>query len=624
LAVERCADGTVLLTHPGAMPPVDDHMLAPFVRWCVDAPDRVWVAERNTASLRAAIGGAAIHRGSDRAGGSPRAFSPRDDGSAWTTLTYAEGWAQVQAVAQGLMNLGLKRGGCLMILAPNSVDHAVASYAALATGAAICPVTPQYGLHAAGFGKLRAAFDTIRPTAVLVADGDVYGAALAALLLGDTPVIALHNPQAGQVAFADVTAMPTPAMVAAMAAIQPSDPAKYLLTSGSTGVPKVVINTHRNLCFNVAQIRSVFADDDPHTMLSALPWSHSLGANAVLHMLLYQGGSLYIDGGQPTPQRFGQTVENLKLISPTYHIAVPAAYGLLATELERDADLAASFFKNMRILQYGGAALGQDIFERIQKVAIKTCGARITFAAGYGATETAPTVSNIHWHNDVMGLIGLPVPGEVVKLVPFGDKLEIRVKGDQVTPGYLHDPVRTREAFDAEGFYKLGDAVAFADPHDPEAGLRFDGRLAEEFKLDTGTWVSAGTVRTALLSAIDGAAQDAVICGEGQAAIGVLIFLNVPYCQRLAGDALPMDRLADHPAVIDAITTGLARYNAGKPQSARVARAVILHSAPDAAVGEITDKGYINQACARAHRAVDVAKLFAPAPVSGVIVAHVA
>ncbi len=587
LEVTHREDGAILLRHPGALPPVDAQMCAPFLRWATAAPDRVWVAERN-----------------------PHSNPPhKGEGDAWRTLTYADGWARVQAVAQGLINHGLQPRDVVMIIAPNSIDHAVLTYAVLAAGGAVNPVTPQYAASPAGHGKLAYAHDLIRPKFVAVADGAAHAPVLAAM--GDVgSVIAFDHPQVGQVAFADLAAPLTDAVAQRMAMIEAGWTAKILLTSGSTGTPKAVINTHRNLCFNAAQIRAVFADDDPHVMVNALPWSHSLGANAMLHMLLYQGGSLYIDAGQPTPQRFDLTLDNLKRISPTYHIAVPAAYGLLATALERDAALAQRFFARLRILQYGGAALGQDIYARIQKVAVDTCGARITFAAGYGATETAPTVSNIHWPNDVMGLIGLPVPGEVVKLVPFGDKLEIRVRGDQVTPGYLNDPVRTAEAFDDEGFYKLGDAVKFADPDDPQAGLMFDGRLAEEFKLDTGTWVSAGTVRSGLVAAMDGVVSDAVICGEGQAQIGALLFLNSPYGQRLTGRDLPLADLATHPAVMAAVAAGLARYNDGKPQSARVARIVILPDAPDAAAGEITDKGYINQATARALRAADVARLF--------------
>jgi feruloyl-CoA synthase len=489
----------------------------------------------------------------------------------------------------------------LLILARNGVEHALIKYAAMSQGMPAGPVSPQYGLPGADLARLAYAVEVLKPACVFTEDAALFGDALAADFLAGLPVIAAKNARPGDVAFADLLkASP----VAASA--RPDDHAKYLLTSGSTGRPKAVICRHRNISTNAAQVASCFDDPDPPVIVNAAPWSHSLGANAILHMSTHRGGTVYIDAGQPVSGRFAETVRNLKDISPTYHNMVPAGWMLFAGELERDEALARRFFARVRVLQYGGANLSQEFCDRIQAVAVATVGEKISFASGYGATETGPTAANVHWTNDRMGLMGLPIPGTAVKLAPDGDKLEFRVKGPQVTSGYLGLPEASAAAFDEEGFYRLGDAARFADPDDPTQGLVYDGRLSENFKLASGTFVGVGDLRIAAVGAVGDAVSDAVVCGEGYDQVGLLFY---PKPGHTPGE------------IVEAVRAGLTRLNANaRSAGGRVARALVLESAPDANAGEITDKGYIAQALARSLRAEAVERLFAEPADADVIV----
>ncbi|OYX04162.1 MAG: feruloyl-CoA synthase [Caulobacter vibrioides] len=575
LEVERQGE-TLILRNPMPYSDAVRTTTAPLARWAAEAPDRVWLAERS--------------------------------GEGWRTVTYADAKAQVEALAGGLQGLGLRRGQPLLILARNGIDHALIGYAAMSLGAPAAPVSPQYGLKGADLTRLQHAVERLKPAAVYADDAEAFGDALAAPFLAGLPVVVSRHARPDDVAFETLLVSPPLAPQA-----QPEDVAKLLLTSGSTGKPKAVVCTHANIALNAAQIEACYADPEPPVLVNSAPWSHSLGANAILHMVLHRGGTLYIDAGQPAPGRFGETVRNLSEVATTYHNMVPAGWAMFVGELERDDALAARFFEKVRVLQYGGASMAQSILDRVQAVAVKTVGERITFAAGYGATETGPTACNIHWLNARSGMVGLPTPGTAVKLVPAGDggKFEIRVKGPQVSPGYLDQPEATAQAFDEDGFYRLGDAARLADPEDPAAGLVFDGRLVENFKLASGTFVAAGALRVAAVSAIGGVVSDAVVCGEGQEGVGLMLFL----------DAKAAERLGSAEAVRAAIVEGLSRMNAAaKGGGGRIARALILDGAPDAASGELTDKGYINQALARDRRPKELARLFAEAPDEGVMV----
>ena len=575
LTVDRRADGTLILFNPTAISPVYDTALGPLDHWGAATPDNLWLAERS--------------------------------GEGWQGVTYGEALQRVRALAGGLASLGIARPRPMLILARNSVDHALIAFAAMSLGVPIAAVSPQYGLAGADLTRLAHAVEVLQPGSIYTDDAAVFAGALEADFLAGLPVIAGRNARPGDAAFEDLLKATPQTSIAA-----PDDIAKLLLTSGSTGRPKAVICLHRNVSVTAAQVASCYVDPDPPVVINQAPWSHSLGANAILQMVLQRGGTHYIDAGQPVAGRFAETVRNLHEIAPTYHNMVPAGWDLLAGELEGDEALARTFFSRVRVLQYGGAALGQSTCDRIQAVARRLTGEAISFASGYGATETGPTATNVHWPNLRMGLMGLPLPGTSVKLVAdAAGKLEFRVKGPQVSPGYYNAPEATAAAFDEEGFYRLGDAARLADPDDIEQGLVFDGRLSENFKLTSGTFVIAGALRVAAVSAIGGAASDAVVCGEGQAGVGLLIFLNKPFCRTLTASDDP----AHDPAVIAAVREGLERFNAqAKGGGGRIARTLILADEAHAASGEITDKGYINQALARARRAADVARLFAQTP----------
>lgn len=559
LEVEDRGGGELVLTNPTPHATNFTTMTQALARWAGEAPGRTWIAERS--------------------------------GPGWREVSFSQAWDAVRALAGGLRELGVVGARPLLILARNGVDHALISYGAMSQGMPVAPVSPQYGLPGANLSRLAHAVEVLKPAAVYTEDAELFGEALAAPFLAGLPVIAGKNARAGDVALERLLAA-APAEPTARG----EDHAKYLLTSGSTGLPKAVICLHRGIATNAAQIAACFDDDEPPVIVNSAPWSHSLGANSILHMALHRGGSVHIDAGQPVAGRFGATVENLKLVSPTYHNMVPAGWMLLAGELERDEALARMFFARVRVLQYGGASLGQDICDRIQAVAVATVGEKISFASGYGATETGPTACNVHWPNEQMGLIGLPAPGTQVKLTPAAGKLEFRVKGPQVSPGYLGRPDLSAQSFDEDGFYLLGDAARFVEAGDPQAGLAFDGRISENFKLASGTFVTVGEVRVKAVSAVGDGVTDAVVCGEGREALGLLFYPNPTW---------PREK------VEASVREGIARHNsAAQGSGGRIARALVLPTPPDPNAGEITDKGYIAQPIARTLRAGEVERLF--------------
>ncbi|MEM1086700.1 MAG: feruloyl-CoA synthase [Pseudomonadota bacterium] len=588
LSVERRGDA-VYLSNGQPLKSYPGHMLEPLKYWAEHAPGRVWIAQRDP-------------------------VDPAKDG--WEELSYGEAWARVRALAQGFLNAGAGPDAPVMILSRNTIDHAIVMYAAMLASSPVVPVTPAYALLSQDFARLNYVDQLIEPKYIYVEDGHEYQRGLDGLQVGKRLVLYSRNaPQGYESQQIDDFAQAGGNSVAdAYDALRPQTVAKYMLTSGSTGEPKAVINTHEMIAANAKMIRSVWNEDrlaevsgDVQVMCNFLPWSHTYGANAILHNLLDWGGTLYIDWGAPTPARLPEMIRNMREVAITQHTTVPAAWAALATEFERDEALAKTFFSKVISMAYGGAAMGQDIYERIQTVAVRETGKRISLSAGYGATETAPTASNVHWPNDTMGLIGLPLPGNTFKLVPNGEKQELRVKGVNVTPGYYRNEAKTAEAFDQEGYYRLGDAVRFVDPNDPDKGLAFDGRTAEEFKLANGTWVSAGKLRVQIVEAVDGALSDVVVCGLNEDDIRLLGFLNETYCQRLAGESLPLEKLTKHPDIINAVQRGIDRHNQLHPNaSARVAAIRLLETPPQADAGEITEKGYINQNKVQTLRCDDV------------------
>ncbi|MEE2879643.1 MAG: feruloyl-CoA synthase [Pseudomonadota bacterium] len=594
LEVEHRDDGSILLRNGQPLRPYPPHMLAPIAYWAAARPEQTWLAQRDP-------------------------DEPSRPG--WKTITYGEGFRQIRALAQGFLDAGASQDRPVMILSRNAIENALVMYAAMLAGSPVVPVTPAYATLSQDFARLNHIDTLTTPAIIYVEDGAEYQRGLDGMDVGDRLVLYRKNKPTGVTSqsLEEFAQAPTSAVDLAYDRLSSESVAKYMLTSGSTGEPKAVINTHGNIASMVKMIRSVWdveklekVSQGPQVMVSFLPWSHTYGANSILHSMTDWGGTLYIDWGAPTPARLPEMLRNLRDVSPTQHTTVPAAWAAIATELEQDRKLAETFFSRIMVMAYGGASMGQDIYERIQKVAIEVTGERISLSAGYGATETSPTISNVHWPSDTMGLIGLPLPGTEFKLAPVGEKMECRVRGAGITQGYYRNPEKTAEAFDEEGFYKLGDAVKFKNPDNPEEGLAFDGRIAEEFKLANGTWVSAGTVRVKAVEAVDGALSDVVVCGLNQDEIALLGFLNEAWCRRKTGRNVELDELVADDTVRGAVKDGLIRYNQQNPNAAkRVSRILLQPDMPKADAGEITEKGYINQGRVQTLRAGDVQRLYA-------------
>lgn len=598
VVVKRRADGSILIRTKNRMGEAPKNVIAPFRKWSKERPRQTWLAER-------------------------------DPDGAWQNTAYGEARVKIDRIAAALLERGLgaagKRPGPLMILSANSVEQALITYGAILAGVPAAPVSRAYALMSQDYAKLKHVHRLLEPAMIYVQDGPSYEKALTALDLEGVELI--HGGRGfaelrGEPFGALLAVDPGPAVEASYRALKYDTVCKYLFTSGSTGLPKAVINTHRMLCVNAAMSERVQIDQpDPMVQLNWLPWSHTFGANAVLNVMSARGGTLYIDGGSPLPGQIETTIRNLKEISNTFYQNVPVAYNYIAAALEDDAEMAKVFFRKIRTIAYGGATLPQDVHDRIQKVAVRTVGERIPFISGYGATETAPTIMSVYWTTDRMGLLGLPLPGVAIKLAPVGDKLEVRAKGPAITPGYYRDERLTANAFDEEGYYKLGDAAKFVDERRPELGLVFDGRVAEDFKLETGTWVSAGTLRAAVVSALKGLLQDALIAGLDRPYIGLLGWPSLEAVRALTGEKLSAEAAARDPRVLAALKEGLEEHNRNNPASStRIARALLLVEPPTIDAGELTDKGYINQAVALDRRAEDVAKLYVDPPPDGVVV----
>ncbi len=599
LDIERRADGSIILRNTNPLLPVPENLVAPIRKWAVEAPDRVWLAMR----------------------------APTKNGvlGAWDHLTYAQANARITAIAEALLARGFNQQTPLMILSGNSIEHALMTYGAILAGVPAVPVSPAYSTMSSDFDKLKYVVGLIKPKMIFMQGVAPFTRALAALDLDGIELVTVDS-SAGT-PYADLVATtPTKAVEQSYASLNHDQVAKYLFTSGSTGMPKAVIMTTGMMCVNSIMPKSMTSTDEvanPPVLLNWLPWNHCFGGNAILNNLTVAGGTLYIDGGRPVAGAFAETVQNLREIAPTAYSTVPSAYTILVEELENDDALAVTFFSKLRTLAYGGAALSQDLYDRLQKVAIRLTGERIVFSSGYGATETAPTIMNVHWETERMGLLGLPLPGIEIKLAPVGLKMEVRVRGACITKGYYKNSEKTRDAYDEEGFYRLGDGARFVDDNNPIKGLVFDGRVAEDFKLSTGTWVSAGKLRVDALNAVGGMLQDALVAGLDRAYVGILGFPNLPACRAIAGnDKLSAEEAITHPAVLERLVSGLRAHNKTNPgSSTKVARALLMVEAPSVDGGELTDKGYINQAVALGRRADLVKKLYADPPGNDVVVA---
>lgn len=545
----------------------------------------------------------------------------------WRQVTYGEAATTTRRLAAGLLEMGLGEGaGSLLVLSPNSIEHALLMLAAMRIKAMTAPLSVAYSTMSTDFKTLRHCAAKAGPKAIFVQTLAGFEPALAALAdRGATVITCDPAPHPGQVAYADLAAHAfDPQVDALQETIGPQTVAKILFTSGSTGLPKGVPQTQGAMCAQIAAQDGLRDDPDadPNRVpqsLDWMPWNHISGANVNFNGNLNAGGTLSIDDGRPMPGRFEVTMANLKEVSPDVFGSAPIAFAMLADAMEKDPELRAGFFRNMRYMGYGGATLSDDLYGRIQALAIAETGHRVPLTTMYGATETQG-ITVVHWAAERVGLIGLPLPGITLKLVPNGQKLEVRVKGATVCPGYFDDPEKTAAAFDEEGFYKLGDACRFVDEADPAKGLVFDGRVTEDFKLSSGTWVSVGTLRPAVVAACSPLVHDAVIAGLDREDIRILVWPS-PAAAQAAIAAAGGDPAAGLGALAQDIAARLRAHNQlEQGSSRRIARFAILTTAPSIDAGEITDKGYVNQRAALDFRREMVDALYATPPDPRVVI----
>jgi feruloyl-CoA synthase len=530
-------------------------------------------------------------------------LAERDAEGEWVRMTYAQVREQVGKLAQGLLDLGIGPTAPVVCLSDNSLDQALLTLATMHIGRPFATVSSAYSRLAKDYTKVATILQELAPGAVYAGDGAVYASAIRASAVSCPVILSTNAYQLdGSLSLAELMrTRETPAVMAEFAKITPETHAKYLLTSGSTGRPKIAINTHRMLCANQKQIQQSwpFLKDEKPVIVSWLPWSHTFGANHNFNLVLCNGGSFYIDEGRPVPGLMEKSVRNLREVQPNLYFNVPRGFDALIAFLEQDESFARDFFGRLRAVFYAAAALPQSTWDRLERSAQKVLGEKVWFTSAWGATESSPLLTNVHWRLDGPGCIGLPVAGTSIKFLPNGDKLEMRVKGPQVFPGYLNNPEKTAEAFDEDGYYKIGDAGLLIDPARPEKGIAFNGRVAEDFKLTTGTWVSVGTLRVRAVTALAPFAQDVVVTGHDRDEVGLLVFPTP------AAKDVPTEQLHAH------VREGLRKLKAegGGGSSQSPTRAMLLDEPPSMDAGEITDKGYINQRAVLARRADDVLSL---------------
>jgi feruloyl-CoA synthase len=572
--IERRDDGAIILTSRLPLPTWESSITAVLNARAAQHPERTLAAQR-------------------------------DSDGRWVELTYGEAQRRSSALAQAFADLGLGPEQPVMILSGNSLEHLVVSLAAYAARAPAMPISVAYSLMSSDHARIKAIAELTEPGLVFADDAGPFARALDDL--GTVQTLIARGEREDALRMADLEATAPGKLT------EPTedDVAKLLFTSGSTGVPKGVINTHRMLCANQAQVQVVwpFLAEEPPVLIDWLPWSHTFGGNHNLNLVLFNGGTIYIDDGKPAPPLFPRTVAALTDHASTLYFNVPAGYALLAPALENDADLAERFFSRLKFMFYAAAALPDALAARLRELARKHADHEVPLTSSWGTTETSPAATSAHWPGSPTGCIGVPLPGTTIKLAPVAGKLEIRVKGPNVTPGYYRRPDLTDALFDEERFYRSGDAVKLLDEQDPNRGMMFDGRIAENFKLLTGTWVAVGALRTALLSAA-GILTDAVICGQDAEYVSAMAWVNQAEARKRLGgddDVSPGDpRLRDH------LAQALTMLNRGSGSAARIERLLLLQTPPSLDAGEITDKGYLNQRRCLECRAADVARLYAP------------
>ncbi len=593
IEVVRKPDGTVYLSSRHPLGPMHCSTVHLFEQRASAHPDRKFIAER--------------------------VLLPGGGTGDWRFITYGEMNARANAIAQAMLTRGLGPDTPLMVLSGNSIAHASMMLGAMKARVPVAPVSVAYSIMSGDHGKLRHVFATTKPKMIFAEQGPIYSRALAALDLdGVEAVTIMPVPDRATTPYGDLLKTNAgPAVAESMDKVDHDTVAKFLFTSGSTGMPKGVIQTHRMMCAVVAAQEALRTEAaDPNEIpesLEWMPWNHISAGNIGFNNAVNAGGTIYLDAGKPLPGMFEETIRNLRDIKPLGFGSAPIAFGWLADAMERDPSLRDHFFAKMRMVGYGGATLSQDIYERIQALSIAATGQRIPLTTMYGATETQG-ITVVHWITERVGLIGLPLPGITLKLVPNGTKLEVRVKGPTVTPGYHGREDLTKAAFDDEGYYSLGDAARFIDENDPTKGLVFDGRVTEDFKLDSGTWVSAGTLRAQTVAAASPLVFDCVVCGQDKPFVALLAWPNMQTAIQFTGKNSIEDVLAD-PKLRDAIRDKFAAHNKSQTgTSSRVKRVLLMAEPPSVDGHEITDKGYVNQRATLERRKALVDRLYAGGP----------
>lgn len=569
--IRVAGNGTIYVSERTPLGPYPRAITEYLIRHAAEAPDRVFLADRK-------------------------------GGGDWRILTYGAALEGARALGQALLDAGLSADRPLAILSGNDIDHGLLALAALHVGVPYAAISPAYALLDGARGRLRECFAAVTPGMVYAADAAAFAPAIAEVA-PDLPVFA-DTAEAGARALSELRATtPTAAVEAAHAAITPDTIAKFLFTSGSTGTPKAVPNTHRMICSNQQATRQVYAfvQDQQPVILDWAPWHHTAGGNVVYFLALANGGSLYIDDGRPTKADIHRTVANLRGLHPTWYFNVPTGYDALIPHLEADAELREGFFRDLNMLWYAGAAMAQHTWDALERLSVAATGTRIVLGTGLGATETAPGALMCTWPMEQPGNVGLPIPGVTLKLVPMEGKYDARVKGDNIMPGYWRRPDVSAQAFDDEGFYRFGDALKPYDPDDLSRGFLFDGRTAENFKLDTGTWVSTGPLRMKVVEHFGGLVRDVAITGADRPWLGGLVFLRDP---DRADDPALRAELRDRLRSLAAAATG---------SSNRIRRILIVPDAPSMAAGEVTDKGSLNQRAVLSNRPELVEEIYGPA-----------
>ena len=592
--VEHRPDGTLVLRSTEPLRWFPDRLTDALEQWAAEAPDRTLAARRGP------------------------------DGQ-WIRISYAQMLQRAQAVGQAMLDLGLSVDRPLAILSENDLEHLTLALGAMWAGVPFAPVSSAYSLVSQDYGKLRHILGVVTPGLVFASDAR-FAKAMAAVLPADVPVVltveaAAEGPLAGRrvLGFNSLLAAePGPVLAAAHAAVGPDSIAKFLFTSGSTKAPKGVINTHRMICANQQQVRQcmAFLAEEPPVLVDWLPWNHTFGGNHNIGITVYNGGTLYIDDGKPTPKGIAQTLANLREIAPTMYFNVPKGFEEIAFAMDTDTVLRDSLFKRCKAFMFAGAGLAQAVWDKLDAHGEAAVGERLRMVTGLGMTETAPACMFAVGTDTRSGHIGLPVPGVEVKLVKdasTGGKLEIRFKGPNVMPGYWRAPEQTADAFDDEGFYRTGDAGRLIDPDDIQKGVFFDGRTAEDFKLSTGTFVSVGPLRAKIIAAGDPLVQDAVITGINRDDVGAMLFPRPDECRKLAGlgEDVPLPEVLHHPVVrarFQQLADRLWRDATGS--ASRVARMHVMAEPPAIDAGEVTDKGSINQRAVLQHRDALVRALY--------------